>query len=110
MTIGAIDESQRKAAKVVGFSYLLALPPAIFAEFYVRTQLIAFDIAAQMAQNILAHERLFRLGTARNLSIFAVAVVLFIAIYVVLLPLFRSLALLASGCGLVDVGSLVVVA
>jgi hypothetical protein len=27
MTIGTIDESQRKAATVVGFSYLLALPP-----------------------------------------------------------------------------------
>jgi hypothetical protein len=35
MTIDTIDESQRKAAKVVGFSYLFALPPAIFAEFYV---------------------------------------------------------------------------
>ena len=58
MTIATIDESQRKAATVVGFSYLVALPPAIFAEFYVRTQLIAFDNAAQTARNIMAHERL----------------------------------------------------
>ena len=58
MTIGTIDKSQRKAATVVGFSYLFALPPAIFAEFYVGTQLIAFDNAAQTAQNIMAHERL----------------------------------------------------
>ena len=66
MTIATIDESQRKAAKVVGFAYLFALPPAIFAEFYVRAQLIAFDNAAQTARNIMAHERLFRLGTART--------------------------------------------
>jgi Domain of unknown function (DUF4386) len=72
MTIGTIDESQRKAATVVGFAYLFALPPAIFAEFYVRTQLIAFDNAAQTAQNIMAHERLFRLGTASNITVFAV--------------------------------------
>ena len=52
MTIGTIDESQRRAARVVGFAYLLALPPAIFAEFYVRTQLIAFDNAQQTAQSI----------------------------------------------------------
>jgi uncharacterized protein DUF4386 len=65
MTIGTIDESQRKAATVVGFSYLFALPPAIFAEFYVRTQLIVFDNAAQTARNIMVHERLFRLGTAQ---------------------------------------------
>jgi len=74
MTIGTIDESQRKAARVVGFSYLFALPPAIFAEFYVRTQLIAFDNATQTARNIMAHERLFRLGTASNLTVFAVDV------------------------------------
>src|SRR6202011_448664 len=92
MTIGTIDESQRKAATVVGFSYLFALPPAIFAEFYVRTQLIAFDNAAQTAQNIMAHERLFRLGTASNLTVFALDVVLIIALYVVLMPVNRSLA------------------
>jgi hypothetical protein len=41
MTIGTIDESQRKAARLVGSSYLFALPPAIFAELYVRARLIA---------------------------------------------------------------------
>ena len=76
MTIGTIDESQRKAATVVGLSYLLALPPAIFAEFYVRAHLIASGNAAQTAQNIMAHERLFRLGTASNLTVFAIDVVL----------------------------------
>ena len=101
MTIGAIDDSQRKAATVVGFSYLFALPPAIFAEFYVRTRLVVFDNAAQTAQNIMAHERLFRLGTASNLTVFALDVVLIIALYVVLMPVNRSLALLATGWGLI---------
>jgi len=109
MTIDTIDESQRKAATVVGFSYLLALPPAIFAEFYVRTQLIVFDDAAQTALNIMAHERLFRLGTASNLTVFAVDVVLIMALYVVLKPVNRSLALLATGWGLIETASLVVV-
>src|SRR5437763_15991454 len=101
MTIGTIDKSQRKAATVVGFSYLFALPPAIFAEFYVRTQLIAFDNAAQTARNIMAHDRLFRLGTASNLTVFAIDVVLIVALYVVLIPVNRSLALLATAWGLV---------
>jgi hypothetical protein len=60
MTIGAIDESQRKAATVVGFYYLFALPPAIFAEFYVRSHLIAFDNAAQTAQNIGSPDARYR--------------------------------------------------
>src|SRR5207244_6706607 len=109
MTIGAIDESQRKAAKVVGFAYLFALPPAIFAEFYVRTQLIASDNAAQTARNIMAHERLFRLGTASNLTVFALNVVLIIALYVVLMPVNRSLALLATGWGMIETATLVFV-
>jgi hypothetical protein len=109
MTIGTIDESQRKAATVVGFSYLFALPPAIFAEFYVRSQLIAFGNAAQTAQNIMAHERLFRLGIASNLTVFAVDVALIIALYVVLMPVNRSLALLATGWGLIETAILIVV-
>jgi Domain of unknown function (DUF4386) len=109
MTIGTIDQSQRKAATVVGLSYLFALPPAIFAEFYVRTQLIAFDNVAQTARNIMAHERLFRLGIASNLTVFAVDVVLIMALYVVLMPVNRSLALLATGWGLIETAILVVV-
>jgi hypothetical protein len=109
MTIGTIDEPQRKAATVVGFSYLFALPPAIFAEFYVRTQLIAFDNAAQTAQNIMAHERLFRLGTASNLTVFVLDVVLIIALYLVLMRVNRSFALLATGWGLIETATLVVV-
>lgn len=108
MTVGTIDESQHKAAKVVGFSYLFALPPAIFAEFYVRNQLITFDNAAQTARNIMAHEQLFRLGIASNLSVFAIDVVLIIALYVVLMPVNRSLALLATGWGLIETAILVV--
>ena len=103
-----IDESQRKAATVVGLAYLLALPPAIFAEFYVRAQLIAFDDVAQTARNIMAHDRLFRLGIASNLTVFAVDVVLIMALYVVLMPVNRSLALLATGWGLIETAILVV--
>lgn len=90
-----IDESQRKAARIVGFMYLFALVPSVFAEFYVRGNLIADD-AAQTAQNITAHEGLFRLGIAANLTTFAVDVVLITALYVVLRPVSRNLALLAA--------------
>src|SRR5438876_12312040 len=101
MIIGTVDESQRKAATVVGFTYLFALPPAIFAEFYVRTQLIAFDNSAQTARNIMAHERLFRLGAASILTVFAVDVVLIIDLYVVLMPVNPRLSLLPTGRGLI---------
>ena len=109
MTFGTIDESQRKAAKVVGFTYLFALVPAIFAEFYVRANLVVFDNSAQTAMNIVGHERVFRLGIASNLTVFAVDVALITALYVVLKPVNRSLALLAAGWGLIETAILVVV-
>jgi hypothetical protein len=107
MRLDAIDESQRKAATVVGVAYLFALAPAVFAEFYVRSHLIAFDNAAQTAQNIVAHERLFRLGIASNLTVFAADVVLIVALYIVLQPVNRGLALLATAWGLVETATLV---
>src|SRR3989440_1184827 len=108
MTIGTIDESQRKAATVVGFSYLFALPPAIFAEFYVLGRLIVFNNAVDTARNIVAHERLFRLGTGSNLTAFAIDIVLITALYVVLKPINRNLALLAAFWGLIETAIFVV--
>jgi hypothetical protein len=58
----------------------------------------------------MAHEQLFRLGTASNLTVFALDVVLIIALYVVLMPVNRSLALLATGWGLIETATLVAVA
>ncbi len=46
MTISTIDESQRKAARVVGFTYLLAMVAAIF-EFSVRAHLTASNNGAE---------------------------------------------------------------
>ncbi|HJQ31843.1 MAG TPA: DUF4386 domain-containing protein [Pyrinomonadaceae bacterium] len=109
MTTGTVDESQRKAARVVGLIYLLALVTGCFAEFYVRDNLIA-DSAAQTAQNIAAHERLFRLGIAANLITFAADVVLLTALYVVLRPVNRDLALLAAFWRLIETTLLAVTA
>lgn len=96
MIIGPIDDSQRKAARVVGFTYLFAMATAVFAEFYVRGTLIVADNAAETARNIMAHERLFRLGIASNLVTFAADVVLLTALYVVLKRVNQNLALLAA--------------
>src|SRR5712692_7409090 len=96
MAISTIDGSQRKAARVVGLAYLLAIPPALFGE------------AAASAQNLTAHERLFRLGTASNLAAFALDVVLITALYVVLKPVNRNLALLAAFWGLIETAIFVV--
>lgn len=95
------DAIQRRWARVVGFSYLFALVPAIFAEFYVSGRLVSGDAIAT-AQNIIAHETLFRLGIASNLLVFAADVLLVTALYVVLERVNRRLALLATFFRLIE--------
>src|SRR5438309_9768923 len=96
MTITTVDESQRKAAKVAGFTYLFTLPFVVFANFAIHDRLIVPSNAAETARNIVAHERLFRVSIACDLIYCAGLVVLLTALYVILQPVNRGLALLAA--------------
>lgn len=102
VTIDSVDDAQRRAAKVVGLAYLSAIVPAVFAEFYVPARFIDSNNAVEIARIIMAHERLFRLGIASNLTAFAIDAVLITALYVVLKHVNRGLALLAVFWGLVE--------
>ena len=109
MAITLIDDSQRKAARVVGLSYLLAMPPALFAGFYVFSQLIVRDHAAQTVRNVMAHQGLFRLGIAANLISFLVDIALIAALYVALAPIHRGLARFAVFVRLIETALFVMV-
>jgi len=108
MPIYPIDDSQRKAAKVVGAAYLITNALCIFAQFHVRSNLIVWDNAAKTAANIMASERLFRLGIASELAAFAGLVVLVAGLYVILKPVNRNLALLAAFWRLIEISLCVV--
>src|SRR5207237_6512752 len=69
---------------------------------------LVYTNAADTARNIVAHERLFRLGTASNLTAFAIDIILITALYVVLKPINRNLALLAAFWGLIETAIFVV--
>ena len=96
MTFTSIDESQRKAARVAGLAGLLTWPFVIFANFAVHDRLIVAGNIAETARNILAHETLFRFSIACDLIYSAGLVVLVSALYVILKPVSRNLALLAA--------------
>ena len=59
MTTGTINESQRKAARVAGFFYLLTFAIVVAVNFGINERLMVAGDPAQTARNILAHERLF---------------------------------------------------
>jgi hypothetical protein len=96
MTTTTIDESQRKAAKVAGLAYLLTFAMVVYVNFGIHDRLIVGENAAQTARNILAHERFFRVGIAGDLLYCAGVVVLLTALYVILKPVNRGLALLGA--------------
>lgn len=96
MPSSTIDESQRKAARVAGFSYLITFATVVSVNFGIHDRLIVAGNAAETARNIIAHERLFRIGIAGDLIYCAGVVVLLTALYVILKPVNRGLALLAA--------------
>jgi hypothetical protein len=101
MTISTIDESQRKAARVAGFAFLFAMTIVVIANYGVSFRLIVPGNAAETARNIMAHELLFRINIACDLIYVVTVVVLLAALYVILKPVNRNLALVAAFCRLV---------
>ena len=91
-----IDGSQRKAAKAAGLANLVTFATVVYVNFGIFGRLIVGNNAAKTAQNILAHERLFRIGIVGDLIYCVGVVALLAALYVILKPVSRSLALLAS--------------
>ena len=98
MTVDTGYGTQQKAAKVAGFAYLLSLPFVIFTHFGINARLIVAGNAAATARNIIAHERLFRVGIVSYLLYSAGVVVLLAALYVVLKRVDENLSLIAA-CG-----------
>jgi hypothetical protein len=96
MTKNPIDDSQRTAARVAGFAYLITFATVVYVNFGIHGRLIVEHNAAETARNILAHERLFRIGIVGDLIYCVGVVVLLTALYVILEPVNRALALLAA--------------
>ena len=108
MNVMETTGSQRRAATLVGAAYLTALPPALFSGIYVPLEVIVAGNAEATAQNMMVHERLFRLGVASDLLAFLVDIVLITALYTALKPVNRHLALFATLVRLVETSLFVV--
>src|SRR5206468_4713566 len=88
-----IDNSQRTAAKVAGVAGLLAFVLVVFGNYVLLGPLIVPRNAVDTARNILAHETQFRLALTCFIAYNIGAVVLATALYVILAPVNRGLAL-----------------
>ena len=61
MTITKIDNSQRTAAKVAGWSGLLTFAIVVFGNYVLLNPLVVSGNAAATAQNIVAHQTQLRI-------------------------------------------------
>ena len=96
MAVYGVNESQRKAARVAGFAYLLTMATVVFANLGIQDRLIVRGNAAETARNIIAHERLFRVAIACELIYCAGLIVLTTALYMILKTVDQSLALIGA--------------
>jgi hypothetical protein len=88
-----VGNSQRTAAKVAGVTGLLTFAIVVFGNYVLLDPLIVPRNAADTARNILAHQTQFRLALTCFITYGIGAVVLLTALYVVLAPVNRGLAL-----------------
>ena len=93
MTTTNIDNSQRTAAKVAGIVGLVAFALVVFGNYVLLGPLIVPRNAVDTARNILAHQTQFRLALACFITYGIGAIVLATALYVILAPVNRGLAL-----------------
>ena len=91
--IGMIESSQRTAAKVAGISGLLSMVVVIFGNYALLSPLIVSGNAVETARNIAGHETQLRVAATCFLVYSASVVVLLAALYVILKPINRGLAL-----------------
>jgi hypothetical protein len=96
MTITKIDNSQRTAAKVAGFSLLFSMAIVVFANYMLLNPLLVRGNAPETARNIMAHETQFRVTVTCFLIYSASVVVLLAALYVILKPVNQGLALVGA--------------
>ena len=91
-----IDEtSQGKAAKVAGFMFLFSLIVPSLNWAFVLSKFVVPEDAIATAKNIMANQFQFRIGITIELIMSVGLIVLALALYIILKPVNRNLALLA---------------
>jgi hypothetical protein len=109
MTEQIAAASNRPHARVVGFVYLLFFVTAISGALLARGIVVPADAEAT-AKNIMAHETLFRAGSALGLLSTATYLVLTALLYLLFKPVSKTLSLVAAftsvaGCAIQSVGN-----
>ena len=102
MTNPIADTSQHKAAKVAGFMFLFAFIIPTLNWVLVLSSFNVAENSIATANNIMANEMLYRFGITVELVMCIGLIVLALALYTILKPVNRHIALLALLLKLVE--------
>src|SRR5437016_10898903 len=91
-----IDNSQRITAKIAGVSGLLAVVTVVFGNYVLLGPLVVPGKAVETAQNFVAHPTQVRVALTFFLAYGISVLVLLVALYVILRPSDRLLALIGA--------------
>jgi len=103
-----MDISPKAYARLCGWVYLSVIVLGIFAEFFVRSDIVVRGDPVATAQKLAAAETLWRAGIVANLLGGALYVVVTLMLYVLLEPVNKRLSLLAAffsltGCAMTGI-------
>jgi len=91
-----IDDSQRIAARIAGVSGLFAVVIVVVGNYALLGPLVVPGNATETARNIMAHQTQLRVALTCFLIYGVIVVVLLAALYVILRPVDRLLALIGA--------------
>ena len=102
--IGVRETSPRTVARLAGLFFLLYVVLGVYAETFIRDQIVVSGNAATTATNILAHESTFRLGYAIYLLEMAFQVVTTALFYELLKPVNKGVSALSATFSYIGIG------
>ncbi len=97
-SIQGFSKPQSQAARSAGFAFLFSKVIVVIANFGISFRLSVPGSAVDTARNIMANETLFRINIACNLLYVVTIILLLSALYEILKPVNRNLALVAAFC------------
>jgi UPF0716 family protein affecting phage T7 exclusion len=98
-----LEASPKVLSRIVGLLYLIIIIGGIFGEAFIRNRVIVSGDAAATAANIRSLESLWRFGIASEIFMLTCAVVMAWIFFVLLRPVSKDLAWLATFFHLVSI-------
>ena len=104
MTTRTIEASPQVYARIGGVLYLITIILGAIEELFVRGRIVVPGDAGATAANLRSMESLWRFGIASEMFLGICTIVLTLILYVLLKPVSRDLALLATFFSLIAIG------